>query len=36
MGHFFDMLTFDSLLKLPQPFTWLFLIVKSEMFNNFK
>ena len=24
MGHSFDMLTFDFLLKLPQPFTGLF------------
>ena len=27
MGHSFDMLTFDFLLKLPQPFTGLFLFV---------
>ena len=28
MGHSFDMLTFDFLLKPPQPFTGLFLMLK--------
>ena len=28
MGHSFDMLTFDFLLKPPQPFTGLFSILK--------
>ena len=29
MGHSFDMLTFDFLLKPPQPFTGLFLYASS-------
>ena len=37
MGHFFDMLTFDFLLKLPQPFTGLFLDLREGgSLNKFK
>ena len=31
MAHSFDMLTFDFLLKPPQPFTGLFFIVKRRL-----
>ena len=37
MGHSFDMLTFDFLLKPPQPFTGLFLAIKPmcKVLKNF-
>ena len=31
MGHSFDMLTFDFLLKLPQPLTGLFLLLLKPL-----
>ena len=34
MHHFFDMLTFDFLLKPPQPFTGLFLPAGSSFGNR--
>ena len=34
MGHSFDMLTFDFLLKPPQPFTGLFLEFFRESLSN--
>ena len=36
MGHSFDMLTFDFLLKPPQPFTGLFLSYSIQQHISFQ